>query len=577
MIDKNTEQTLLAKIAKLERELQCQTEARIKAEAELAPVYQQSVELAESMNLLSAHFEDIITAQTMELAESRDIALSASKTKSEFLANMSHEIRTPLTSIIGFANSLADEHLGPQDTRLATASIIRNSLHLMNIINDILDLSKIEQQNFSLEQHAFNLFELIGEVENQVSAQAMEKELSLNVQYHFPLPTTLISDPTWLKQVLLNLCSNAIKFTHQGTVTIDISYHQQHSKMVMAVTDSGIGISAQQLDKIFEPFTQADATTTRRYGGTGLGLTICNKLAQLMQGQLLITSEPKKGSCFTFEFSIPEVESAQLCHRLPPQLKVLEVAKTAAGLTVPGLRGRILVAEDNRDTQNLVALYIKKTGATAVFAGDGQQAVEKALAEDFDLVLMDMQMPVVNGIEATAILRQIGFQKPIVSFTANVIKDELKKYQAAGCNAHITKPIDRAQFFAVLAKYLPGADTPTNEQLNTNMLDDEEFTNIRASYMRGMGKLVSTLDQAVQQQNWSQLAVLIHTLKGTSGSLAFNALYTLANDIDQQIKTRQFDTISRYMAALKQEIQLAVASTKVNVGSNRIDDNKLGR
>ena len=225
-------------------------------EKQLAQALVERDELNRSLNLMSAHFEQIINAKTQALEEARDMALSASKAKSDFLSNMSHEIRTPLTSIIGFSNSLSDESLSETDINVATSSIVRNAHHLMNIINDILDLAKIEQQTFELEQVEFDLLNLLHEVEESVSLQAIEKNLWFNVNIHFPIPQHVICDPTWVKQVLLNLASNALKFTNEGGIDINVSYQADNSAITIDVIDTGIGITAAQQKKIFEPFSK---------------------------------------------------------------------------------------------------------------------------------------------------------------------------------------------------------------------------------------------------------------------------------------------------------------------------------
>lgn len=493
--------------------------------------------LATSLSQMSTHFEEIIAAQTMALAEARDQALSASKTKSEFLANMSHEIRTPLTAIIGFANSLNDESLSDDDTALATASIIRNSHHLMNIINDILDLAKIEQQEFELEQMPFNLIELVSEVEESVSGQALEKDLWLKLHFTPPLPKTIISDPTWLKQILLNLVGNALKFTQLGGVDIKVEYSADINEIAIAVTDTGIGINDAQKERIFDPFSQADTTTTRRYGGTGLGLTICTKLAQLMNGRLTVDSTPNQGSTFTFSFNATTLEKEPLLGSLE-QIQSQQAQVKSHEITIPNLGGKVLLAEDSLDTQNLVAMYIKKTGAQVIFADDGQQAFEQALAGDFDLVLMDIQMPVIDGLEATRLLRQIGFQKPIIAFTANAEKQELARSLAAGCDGHMLKPININAFYETLKEFLPPGDSDNIKDRQVNLINDEELNIIRSSFINRTPKFVKELTQSVNEQNWTHAKTLVHTLKGTCGSLGFKSLYTVIKQLEDQLKSQ---------------------------------------
>jgi signal transduction histidine kinase/DNA-binding response OmpR family regulator len=537
-------------------------------EQQLKQVETERDNLSHSLELMSAHFEEITRTQTMALEQARDLALSASRSKSEFLANMSHEIRTPLTAIIGFSSSLADESLSESDVNLATASIVRNSHHLMSIINDILDLAKIEQQHFELEQIQFNLFEVLHEVEESISVQAIEKNLWLKVHYQYPLPALITTDPTWVKQVLLNLASNALKFTQQGRIDISVSYLADENKIAISVSDTGIGIAKAQQTKIFEPFSQADTTTTRRYGGTGLGLTICNKLAQLMNGKITVTSEPGQGCKFVFEFAIATVASNGLIYKAGKETTIKNSSDEPT-YKIPSLRGKVLVAEDSIDTQNLVALYIKKAGAQVEFANNGQIAVEMALAETYDLVLMDIQMPVVDGLEATGLLRQVGFSKPIIAFTANAEKYQLEQAIKAGCNGHITKPIDKAAFFKVLGQYLQKSDDPVNIQSFTNFLDDDEFNTIRANFIRRTPQFITELNQAINNNNVEHAKVLLHTLKGTFGSLGFKLLYSLTHQLAQQLKRNIYPTSVTPLSinSLQKELNNTMIEMKIDINS----------
>ena len=522
--------------------------------ARLAEVEAEKTMLETSFNMLSQHFEELTQTQTLALSQSRDDALSASKTKSEFLANMSHEIRTPLTAIMGFAHSLADKSLNTHDVELATAAIIRNSRHLMSIVNDILDLAKIEQHQFDLEQVPFDLFELVHQVRESLVVQAIEKNLAITVNHQFPQPTQVTGDPTRVRQVLYNLVNNALKFTHEGGVTLTTSYDTQAQSLQISVEDTGIGIPPAKQHKIFEPFSQADTTTTRRYGGTGLGLTICHRLAQLMNGDLHLQSEPGKGSRFDFSFAVGKVKPDDLIDAEPQS----KSSQTGQATSTPGLSGRILVAEDSQDTRNLVALYIRHTGAEVVFVNDGQQAVEKALAEDFNLVLMDLQMPVVDGFEATTLLRQVGFQKPIIAFTANLMPEALDQARSAGCNGHIGKPIDKVAFYQLLAKYLPPGDHKQADLDQQSLIDDMELARIRRNFIERAPQLYDELSQTLTQQAWQDAKILLHTFKGTCGSLGFNGLYTRAGQLEQLLSLGQYDTVIRSMDTLRHQIQQAL-------------------
>ena len=524
---------------------------------------QQVEQLEASLEQVSINFEQLTNAQTMALEEARDLALEASKAKSDFLANMSHEIRTPLTAIIGFSNSLSDESLSEQDTNLATAAIIRNSHHLMDIINDILDLAKIEHQEYNQEQSEFDLLNLVHEIEESASVQAIENNLWFNIHINFPIPQFITSNPMWIKQILLNLVSNALKFTEKGGIDINVNYlaadkHNPKPKIAIEVADTGIGINEKQQHKIFERFSQADTTTTRRFGGTGLGLTICAKLVKLMGGNLTVSSVPNRGSRFMFDFEIELLTSGQLIYK-PSQVITCE-QELQSKITIPSLSGEILVAEDSMDTQNLVALYIKKTGANVSFAQDGKEAVEMALANNFHLVLMDMQMPNVDGIEATKVLRQIGFSKPIIAFTANATTQALDEALNAGFDEHLTKPIDKPKFYQLLAKYLPTSDSPIIED-DINLMEDSEIKAIRANFIRRTPSLLEQLKTDIHTKDWQHANVLVHTFKGTCGSLGFKGLYTITNSLEQALKQpnpANMEQIAELLNQLEQAILQAI-------------------
>lgn len=399
--------------------------------------------------------ETRVHKRTAALAIARDEALNASQTKSAFLANMSHEIRTPLTAIIGFAESLRDANQSHSERNEAIDTITRNGKHLLDIISDILDLSKIEAERLEVERLPFSPVQLIYDIESIVSLQAQEKGLYISVECEFPLPKHIISDPTRIKQILLNLCSNAIKFTTEGGIRLLLSCDVKKQTILFSVIDTGIGMTEEQLEKLFQPFTQADSSTTRRYGGTGLGLYISKRLVEMLDGNINVKSIADIGSRFNFEISIGRNDKLALLHNLPKDQRTKE--KSAIGSSIQEhTNGRILLAEDNKDNQRLIALYVRKTGASLTVVENGKLAVEKALKENFDMVLMDIQMPVMSGLEATQLLRNNGYTKPIVALTANVMKHDIEKYLEAGCIDCIAKPIDREKLFAVINKHLEG-------------------------------------------------------------------------------------------------------------------------
>ncbi len=385
------------------------------------------------------------------LVEARLQAESANRAKSEFLANMSHEIRTPMNAVLGFADLLKATQL--TDEQAEYVSIVQNSgKNLLMLINDILDFSKIESGRLTLEKAAFELDMLLNELESLMQISAGKKNVEFRIIRTQPLPQTVISDYFRIYQCLLNLIGNAIKFTQQGHVHLNVS-SQQHPNGVwlrMDVEDTGIGIPSDKLTTIFEAFTQTDSSTTRKYGGTGLGLTISRRLAEMMGGQIAVSSVVGQGS--TFSLLIPagvstiEAASSPVLPKAPPKT-VCENQR---------FEGRILVAEDNASNRILIGKLLNKRGLEPVFAENGLEAVEKAM-EGFDLILMDIQMPELNGYEAAAKIKSLGIDSPIVALTANAMQGDREKCIESGCCDYLAKPIDPLSLSAVLEKYLAHA------------------------------------------------------------------------------------------------------------------------
>ena len=390
-----------------------------------------------------------------ELAEERVKAENARIAKSEFLANMSHEIRTPMTAILGFADVLADNITDPENVD-AVETICRNGRYLLDIINDILDVSKIEAGKLQIEMIATAPKRVADDVLGLMRARAVEKGLSLEVNYATPIPETILTDPVRLRQILINLIGNAIKFTDSGRVEVTMGRHFAYdgrSQISIAVADSGIGLDQHQIKKLFQPFSQADSSTTRQFGGTGLGLTICKRLAGLLGGDVTVESKPGEGSTFTVTIDARVAENdapLQAAQATPVEKQV------AAG--VP-LDCRVLLAEDGLDNQRLISFVLKKAGAEVTCVENGALAIAAAqtaaqTGEPFDVVLMDMQMPVLGGLDATRQLRQAGYVGSIVALTANALKGVREECLQAGCDDYMTKPIDRARLISLVGTYV---------------------------------------------------------------------------------------------------------------------------
>lgn len=390
--------------------------------------------------------EEMVEKRTSELEAATALAMEASKAKSQFLSNMSHEIRTPLSSIIGYAEILQEGKKITKEQEKAVAAILSSSEHLQNIISDILDLSKIEANKMELELLPVDLKKILHDIEVLVRHQATNKGLNFTVKCMNDIPYLITSDPMRLKQILLNLCSNAIKFTQQGFIKIRLFTNENRERLNIEVSDSGIGLTTEQVNKLFHAFAQADSSTTRKYGGTGLGLTLSRQLAELLGGDLLVSSEYGKGSKFTLVLPL-EIISAD---RPVANTEGVNQSQTIAHR----LQGRALIVEDTPLMQELIATHLTKMGLDCDLAENGRVALELIQQHDFDLVFMDLQMPVMGGLETTQHLRQSGYRIPIIALTANVLAEEKNTCLEAGCNNFVSKPVSRQRLYEVAAKYL---------------------------------------------------------------------------------------------------------------------------
>jgi PAS domain S-box-containing protein len=391
-----------------------------------------------------------------ELLAAKELAESAARAKSDFLANMSHEIRTPMTAIIGFADLLADPHVSPLERVGHVQTIRRNGQHLLAIINDILDISKIEAGKLTLERIPYDPRQVVEDVLSMCRPRAVENGLTLNSDITQSTCRNVLGDPTRLRQVLMNLVSNAVKFTASGGVSVRLAVTNVDAttcKLHFEIADTGLGMSAEQLANLFKAFSQADTSMTRRYGGTGLGLAISQRLTEAMGGVLRVTSKPNEGSTFRFELAAPiaQSEAQPLRSASPIAAPVL--------IELPRLDGmRILLAEDGIDNQRLIRSVLSRQGAAVELAENGRIALQRCCEalkrnEIYDVVLMDMQMPELDGYGATMNLRQLGYDGPIVALTAHAMEGDRQRCLTAGCDDYATKPIQRPLLIPLISRW----------------------------------------------------------------------------------------------------------------------------
>ncbi len=403
-----------------------------------------------------------------ELRKAKEAAEAATLAKTEFLTNISHEIRTPMTAILGFAEILLESIERPQDV-VAANTIKRNGEYLLRIINDILDLSKIETGHFITEQARCSPRELIEDVLSMMKVRADAKGLPLLLEFAGPIPQYIHTDPIRLRQILINLIGNAVKFTEEGHVCIQVRLAENDKKKTVLeckIIDTGIGMSEEQINRLFEPFTQGDTTTSRKYVGMGLGLALSKRLAGMLGGDIAFSSVKGKGSTFVLTVGAGSLEGVRMLQTSDP----LEGQPSSMhGLTSPvsqQLSGRILLVEDGLDNQRLLALILRKAGAKVTIVNNGKEALEKVLAEQkkylaegiqtspFDVILMDMQMPEMDGYEATWRLREMDYTAPIIALTAHAMDHDREKCLGAGCDEYLTKPIDRETLLSAIARFM---------------------------------------------------------------------------------------------------------------------------
>lgn len=472
----------------------------------------------------------------------------ASKHKSQFLANMSHELRTPITSILGYTELLQEDLRGDPRYEQTISAVVRNVHHLLGLLDDILDHSKIEAGKLTMEKIRVRLAQIVAQASSMIEPQAQKKGLGFELIGLTPLPSAIVTDPLRLKQVLVNLLSNAVKFTERGSVALVISYEPVNRQLLFEVRDSGIGISPEKQAKLFEPFAQGDPSNARRFGGSGLGLSISMRLVQLLGGTIELQTAEGRGSTFYVRLTVETADSRFVA--LEEALREEEAIVRQSQEAPKNLQGRVLLAEDTEDSRELIRVLLQKSGLTVDTAADGREAMEKALKEPFDLVLMDMHMPVLDGYEATRELRKKGYRGTIVALTARVTEDARMLCTDCGCDDYVSKPIRRKEFFRMLHRYLNSKKVIGSDLFSDGAIDDDpETKRIVESYTKSLPDKLNNLLDAMEKLDWKRLKDEAHKLANAE-MFGYPQITQLARRMEKASMERRQEEVEVSLASL---------------------------
>jgi len=504
-----------------------------------------------------------------ERKKMEEAALAASHSKSAFLANMSHEIRTPMNSIVGFSELALDGEVSPR-TRDYLGKIHTNAEWLLQIVNDILDISKIESGKMEMEHIPFDMRELFASCRTLIMPKAIEKGIQLHFYAEPSIGQRPLGDPTRLRQVIVNLLSNAIKFTNNGIVKLHAAITGKTGKTItmhFEVKDSGIGMTEEQIEKIFEPFVQAETGTTRKYGGTGLGLPITRNIIEMMGGKLSVESMPGLGSKFSFDltFSTVEVSSDEMFER---KIAFNEFEK-------PVFEGEVLLCEDNVMNQQVICEHLKRVGLKTVIAENGKRGVEivesrmREGKKQFDLIFMDMHMPVMDGLDAAAKILELKANVPIVAMTANIMANDMDIYRNSGMHDCVGKPFTSQELWKCLMKYFRPVSGGTviskkaNEESENQQESDLEFQKrLGELFIKNNENKIEEITKALEADDIKLAHRLVHTLKGNAGQIGRVSLQKAAADVEMQLKDGKNLADPQQIAILKTELDAALAELK---------------
>jgi PAS domain S-box-containing protein len=518
----------------------------------------------------------------------------ANVAKSQFLANMSHEIRTPMTAILGYADLIIESldacaACPRQEAQAANRRhmevIQRNGRHLLSLLNDILDLSKIEAGRMATESIACSPHEIVAQIISLASPQAQSNGLRFAVEFVGPIPETIRTDPLRLRQIIFNLIGNAIKFTEQGGVTLQVRLADAADGPCLQfdVIDTGIGMTPEQASRVFQPFSQADDSMTRRFGGTGLGLSISKRLAQMLGGDvILVETGPGRGTRFRATVSTGPLDGVRMIAGGANE-EALALRREAKAASPPAgnagvLEGlRILLVEDGEDNQRLIAHLLRKAGATVELAENGRIGLDKTLeasqkGERFHLILTDMQMPEMDGHEMTRRLRSAGWRGPIIALTAHAMSQDRQKCLDAGCDDYAAKPIDRNALMETIRRQVDRTSAPApavpdiapalGEPLPSELADDPDMAELIEQFLNALPARIESMGQALRSQDFETLARTAHQIKGAAGGYGYPLITQAARELETSVKAREaVAVLQRQVEALRALCERALAAS----------------